>query len=247
MPMQPGQDPPKSVFQGDPDHFQAPRWPARAQQLLDAILRMCRDHLRQPLQACLSQFEQQLFTSADRARNSLEQQKLLTSREQVLRHEAALEARYFAEIKRRIEQIDSTPVAVVRALGNTWHELALVDPGEQELASTLDQIGARGESLHSGVLRDLSYRVAVLVAAPPLEGDGLPISPQSLVQAFQCASLPVQLPVSEQVQLLRSFERNVIRMLTPLYEAVDSALASDGILPQLHNARPLRHPTGRAP
>lgn len=245
MPMQPGQDHPKSKLDADRDYSQGSRWPARAQRLLDAIFRLCNERLREPLHACLSQFEQQLFASADRARSSLEQQQLLTSREQVLRHQVALETRYFAEVKHRFEQIDRVPAKDTHDTGNTWHELTLVDPGEQELATTLDQMGTRGESFHSAVLRDLSYRVAVLVAAPPLEGEALPISPQSLVQAFHSATLPLQLPLSEQVQLLRSFERNVIRMLTTLYEAADLSLVSDGILPQLHNAPVLRHLTGR--
>ena len=230
--MQPGQDPPKSAFHTDREYPQGSRWSARTTRLLDAIFRLCTERLRGPLHACLSQFEQQ---------------QLLTSREQVLRQHVPIETRYFAEIKHKFERIDSVPARVADATGNTWHELTLVDPDEQELATTLDQIGTRGESFHSDVLRDLSYRVAVLVAAPPLEGESLPLSPQSLIQAFHAASLPLQLPLREQLQLLRTFDRNLIRTLAPVYEAVNSALCSDGIMPQLHNAPVLRHLAGRLP
>jgi hypothetical protein len=217
----------------------------RSAQLLEAIFLLCTARLRDPLRASVNQFAQQLFDQADRAHSSFEQQRLMNCREQLQQQMGPLEARCFAEIKQRFERIGMPPAPVSAAAGDTWHELTLVEPGEQELATTLDQIGSRGENLQSEALHDLGYRLAVLVAAPPLEGEDLPVSPQILIRAFHAAALPLQLPLDDQVQLLRSADRNLVRALAPIYAAANTALCNAGILPQLRSAPFLRHAATR--
>ena len=243
--MQPGQDHP-----GSPPHTghrlaPASPWPVRSAQLLEASFRLCTERLHDPLRASVNQFAQQLFDQADRAHSPFEQQRLMNCREQLLQQLGVLEARCFAEIRQRFEHIGMLPAPASTAASNDWHELALVDPAEQELATTLDQIGSRGESLHSEALHNLGYRLAVLVAAPPLEGESLPVSPQMLIRAFHAATLPLQLSLDDQVQLLRSADRNLIRVLAPIYAAANTALCNAGILPQLRSAPFLRHATPR--
>ncbi len=171
------------------------RWPTHAQRLLDATLRLCIDHLHEPLRACLGQFETQLFALADHAHQFGDQQQLFAFRERLLQDHAALEERFLDQLTRKFEQIDDTTTADTDNPGNTWHTLALLDPVEQELATTLEQLGTRGEGRHGNVLYELGYRIAVLVGAPPLEGEALPFGPHALVQAFHAASLPLELPL----------------------------------------------------
>jgi len=220
-------------------------WPVRSAQLLEASFQLWTERLRDPLRASVNQFAQQLFDQADRAHSPFEQQRLMNCREQLLQQLGPLEARCFAEIGRRFERIGMLPASEPAATSDTWHELTLVDPAEQELATTLDQIGSRGESQQLEALHDLGYRLAVLVAAPPLEGDNLPVSPQMLIRAFHAATAPLQLSLDDQVQLLRSADRNLIRALAPIYAAANAALCSAGILPQLRSAPFLRHAATR--
>ena len=221
------------------------RWPARAQDLLNTTLKLCIDHLHEPLRACLGQFEQQLFALADHAHDLGAQQRFFTFRERVLHDHAGLERRLLNQLARQFEQIDEADTTGADHSGNTWHALELMDPVEQELATTLEQLGARGEGRHANVLHEVGYRIAVLVGAPPLEGEALPFGPHALVQAFHAASLPLELPLELQVQLLRGFDRSVIHALMPLYEMVNAQLRNDGILPQLRSAALPRHLTGR--
>jgi hypothetical protein len=243
--MQPGQDHPGSP--PHTGHHLAPAlpWPARSAQLLEASFQLCTERLRDPLRASVNQFAQQLFDRADRAHNPFEQQRLMNCREQMAQQLNPLVLRCFDEIRQHFERLGLPPASAPEATGNSWHELTLVDPAEQELATTLDQIGSRGESQQLEALHDLGYRLAVLVAAPPLEGETLPVSPQVLIRAFHAATLPLQLPLDEQVQLLRSADRNLIRALAPIYAAVNAALREAGILRQLRSVPFLRHAATR--
>src|SRR6185312_6606528 len=245
MPMQPGQDHPGSP--PHTGHHLAPAlpWPARSAQLLEASFQLCTERLRDPLRASVNQFAQQLFDRADRAHNPFEQQRLMNCREQMAQQLNPLVLRCFDEIRQHFERLGLPPASAPEATGNSWHELTLVDPAEQELATTLDQIGSRGESQQLEALHDLGYRLGVLVAAPPLEGETLPVSPQVLIRAFHAATLPLQLPLDDQVQLLRSADRNLIRALAPIYAAVNAALREAGILRQLRSVPFLRHAATR--
>lgn len=226
-------------------HQLSKRWPTRAQGLLDTTLRLCFDHLHEPLRICLRQFDAQLFALADHSSSFGDQQQALTVRERVLQGRSALEARFLDHLTHNFEHIDATPAAADDA-GDSWHTLALVDPAEQELASTLEQLGSRNEGRHAGVLHELGYRIAVLVGAPPLDGEDLPLGPHALAQGFHDASLPLGLPLEQQLQLLRTFDRYVMQTLAPLYETVNAQLRKDGILPQLRSISLPRHLPGRS-
>ncbi len=216
------------------------RWPARAQNLLDTVLRLCIDYLHESLRTCLRQFDTELFASADHSNNFGDQQQLLTVRERMLLDQPALEARFLDVIVQNFEQIDAA-VTTADDTGDTWHTLELVDPAEQELDTALERLGSRNEGRHGNVLHELGYRTAVLVGIPPLEGEALPLGPRALVQAFHTASQPLGLSLEQQLQLLRTFDRYVVQTITPLYEAVNAQLRRDGILPQLRSVSLPRH------
>ena len=221
------------------------RWPARAQSLLESTLALCVDHLRQPLLTCVGQFGQQIFALADHARNFGEQAQLFTLRERVTQDHVAMEDRFFAHLTANFERIDSAASAAADGPEQAWQPLELLDPAEQELSSTLEQLGVRAESRYRDVLGELGFRMAVLVGAPPLEGEALPLGPHGLVQAFHAASSPLELPLEQQVQLLRSFDRGVLDALTALYAAVNAHLGDAGILPKLRRIPLSRHVASR--
>ncbi|MEO5830325.1 MAG: DUF1631 family protein, partial [Rhodanobacter sp.] len=130
--------------------------------------------------------------------------------------------------------------------GKLWQSLELVDPGEQEVSMTLEQLGARGEVRHSSTLYELGFRLAVLIAAAPLEGKWLPMGPYALAQACHAASQELELPLKHQLLLLQHFDQWVIQALGPLYETLNARLKADGILPQLRSIPVPRHIGKRA-
>jgi hypothetical protein len=225
------------------------RWPARTQQLLETCYALCTKGLREPLQRCLGEFEQQLFAMAEQARKPADQQDCLLSRQRVLQDRASFEERFAQRLGMAINELDEAdgePAPTIAA-GKPWHAMELLDTVEQELSLALEQVGARGEARHSGVLYELGYRVAVLVAAPPLEGPALPIGPHALAQACHQASAPLELPLAHQLLLLQQFDRWVIQSLQPLYASINAQLMIHGILPQLRSISLPRHTSKRPP
>lgn len=220
------------------------RWPARAQRSLELGFARCVDWLHEPLQRCLGEFEQQLFDRADHAHHAAEQQDCFVSRQRVQQDRAALEQRFFARIAIAFDTVDDRSRAEQKGTpGETkpWRQLELLDPAEHELSMTLEQFGFRGDARHSGVLSELGYRLGVLMAAPLLEGEALPLGPHALAAAFHHASAPLDLPLAHQLALLQSFDHNVIQAMAPLLDAINAQLQADGILPQLRNTPVLRH------
>jgi hypothetical protein len=223
------------------------RWPARAQRLLEASYKLCVDGLHEPLRQCLGDFEQQLFAQAERARQHTQQQDYFSSRQRVLQDRAQFEQRFNEQIATAFNALDdaatpATATANANATGKTdWQSLELLDPVAQELIAAVDQLGARGEVRHSGVLYELGYRLAVLISAPPLEGIKLPLGPHALAEAFHQASTELELPLAHQLMLLQSFDHWVIQPLAHLYDAINAQLQDDGILPQLRSIPIPRH------
>ena len=228
--------------------FDGASWSARAQSLIEACIAACVEGLQEPLELCLGDFEQKLFSQAERAHRADEQQDCFTSRQRVLQSRKAVQQR-FAEHLNCAFDVLATPVAA-RPNSTTaqpaWQSLELLDPLVQELSMSLDQLGARGDTRHAGALYELGYRVAVLIASPPLEGPTLPLGPHALASAFHQASADIDLPPKHQLLLLKTFDQRVLQALGPLYDKINLQLQSEGILPQLRSAPVPRQVAKRA-
>ena len=224
------------------------RWPARAQRLLEASYTLCVEGLQEPLRRCLSEFEKQLFALAERAHHAGEQQDCFASRQRVLQGRTTFAQRFMERLGNALGEIDRARTAPAAAAANVkpWQTLELVDPGEQEVSMTLEQLGARGEVRHSSVLYELGHRLAVLIGTPPLEGQALPLGPHALAQACHEAGVELELPLKHQLLLLQHFDQWVIQALAPLYDTINAHLQGDGILPQLRSIPIPRHIGKRA-
>jgi hypothetical protein len=221
------------------------RWPARARRLIGEVHALSLQHLDQALRQCLNELEQQLYTHADRARNHLDQQLLFESRLRVQQDRARLQKRFLTLIGNGFRHLgegdgdsDATPSAGLQPL-------SLLDRNEHEQNAALGKLIARGEARNGPVLFELGYRLAVLVAAPPLEGEALPLGPHALTHAFHDATAIIDdLPIEHRLLMLQSFDQTVIQGLNALYEAANDLLRGAGILQQLR-AFPLPRQTPR--
>lgn len=232
--MEAGQDRRPAPASQQPARLSSGRWPVRAQRLLEACYAQCVEGLHEPLRRCLGEFEQQLFALAERARAPAEQQDYFASRQRVLQDRAAFEQRFMERLGTGINELDSGKPAETPTEEKAWLSLELLDPVEQELSMTVEQLGARGDVRHSSVLYELGYRIAVLVGAPPLEGEALPMGPHALAKAFHGAIGELQLPLAHHVLLLQHFE-SLVQSLTPMYAAINEHLQAEGILPRLRS------------
>lgn len=211
-----------------PDHGQ---WPPRARRLIEEVCALCASWLQKPLQQTLDGFDQSLYQHAERSRSHLDQQRYFDSRAILARQRAAFAQAFLDNLFEGFSRLGESPDEPAET--DAHQPLTLLDRGEHELAAALDKLAARGESHNGPQLSELGYRLAVLVASPPLDGIAMPSGPQSLAQALRIASETMELPVEHQLLLLQNFEQVIVGALGSLYGALNTCLLNNGILPQL--------------
>lgn len=207
----------------------------RAQQLIDASLALWLDGLRGPLKRCLGEFERKLFGLAESAHRHLDQQDFYASRQRMLQGHSQFEEHFLACLTASFESLGAATEPSPPASGNPWLSLELLDPADQEKNMALAQLAARGDMRHGTVLYELGYRLGVLVAGPPLEGEALPLGAHAIGQAAQQAGTALELPQAHQVLLLQGLDGWLMPSLGPVYAAINEYLQADGILPQLRS------------
>jgi len=205
----------------------------RARKLIETACILC-DHWAEPtLRLCLDRFDKRLYEYAEQSRNHLEQQRCFDSRHVVKQDRSAFVQSFCAKLRESFERMGEEDEAERAAQALSLQSLTLLDRTEHELTAALDKLAARGEAQNGVLLSELAYRLAVLVAAPPLEGKQLPVGPQNLARILRAASEPMNLPIEHRLLLLQEFENSVGRTLVSLYEGINAKLLGDGILPRL--------------
>jgi hypothetical protein len=217
--------------------------PMRVQRLVADLQSLCAARLEPAWLDGLDALDQALYQQAERSRSHLDQQRCFDSRAMVRSRRAGFLRLVSEHVNQSFMRLGedrevADPLAMTPAL-------SLLDRDEHELTAALEQLASRGE-VHTGpVLAELSYRMAVLVGAPPLEGEALPTSPQNLATAVRQAVPALDLPAEHQVMLVQALERKLAPVLAPMYETVNAYLVAGGILPHLRpfaGARPAHAP-----
>ncbi|HET7329201.1 DUF1631 family protein [Dyella sp.] len=209
------------------------RMSLRARKLIETACILC-DHWAEPtLRLCLDRFDKRLYEYAEQSRNHLEQQRCFDSRHLVKQNRNAFVQSFCAKLRESFDRMGEEDEAERAAQALSLQSLTLLDRTEHELTAALDKLAARGEAQNGAILSELSYRLAVLVAAPPLEGKQLPVGPQNLARILRATSEPMNLPIEHRLLLLQEFENSVGRTLVSLYEGINAKLLGDGILPRL--------------
>jgi hypothetical protein len=217
--------------------------PMRVQRLVADLRGLCGKRLEPAVLDALDALDQALYQQAERSRSHLDQQRCFDSRAMVRLQRASFlrkVSEHLAESFARLgdEREAADPLAPAPSL-------SLLGREEHELSAALEQLTSRGEAHTGPVLAELSYRMAVLVGAPPLEGEALPASPQNLAAAVRRALPSLEMPSEHQLLLVQALERKLTPVLAPLYEAVNAHLLAGGILPHLRafaGARPAHAP-----
>lgn len=206
--------------------------PLRVRKLIETACLLC-DHWAEPtLRLCLDRFDKRLYEYAEQSRNHLEQQRCFDSRHIVRQSRAAFIQSFNSKLRESFERMgEEEDDKAARLL--SLQSLTLLDRTEHELTAALDKLAARSEAQNGPILSELSYRLAVLVAAPPLEGKQLPVGPQNMARILRSASDPMNLPIEHRLLLLQEFDSSVSRTMISLYEGINAKLLADGILPQL--------------
>jgi hypothetical protein len=206
------------------------RQSTRAQRLIGEILSLCESWLHEPLRLCLGDFDVRLHDKAEHTRSHLSQQRYLATRQSLLQGRKMFDQHFIASLRQGFDElgVKQKPTSTSFPLS-----LSLLDSSDHDLVVALDQLVARSEARGGQVLVELSYRLGVLVGAPPLEGAALPLGPHAMTTAFREASKALGLPGNHELLLVQSLEGSLMQRLGPLYEIVNAHLLADGILPRL--------------
>ncbi len=210
-----------------------PRWPERAQRLAGEVAAICDDWLREPLRACLMDFDRRLPEHIGGQGNAVDQQSCENTRRRLVQVGDTFATRFIDHLHAGFVQLGVVSTAPERSTSFGALSLSLLDPLDQALDTELDQIVQRGELRGGPVLVAIGYRLAVLIAAPPLEGVALPLAPRALMGAFRAASSPLEIPATQQLALAQSLDATVIQPVSTLYASVNAYLQREGILPRL--------------
>jgi hypothetical protein len=207
--------------------------PTRARRLIDAACTLS-DHWVEPtLRLCLDRFDKRLYELAEKSRNHLEQQRCFDSRNVIQQGRDGFIQSFAARLRDSFEMMGCAEDEEDAAHSLGLQSLTLLDRTEHELTAALDKLAARTEAHNGSLLSELSYRLAVLVESPPLEGKALPPGPHNMAQILREAGTSLDLPIEHRLILLQVFESTVGGALVSLYEGINTKLLADGILPQL--------------
>lgn len=206
------------------------RWPARTQRLLSELRLLCGDWLHELLMISLDHFEMRLHQQAERTHSHLDQQLYLTTRQKLQNERHAFDQQFIANIGHAFDRLGQP---VPKSSAGPLQTLSLLDPLEHEVITSLDQLVARSEARGGLPQVELGYRLAALIASPPLTGDALPVGPRAMARAFSVASQTLGLPREHELLLLQSLESSLIDGLTSLHKLINAHLNADGILPGL--------------
>lgn len=206
--------------------------PQRSQRLLQELFDICAQWLRQPLQDGLDTFCGHLFDLAEHSRNSVDQQACMNCRDRVLRQRDQFEEHVVDMLANLVEHIGE-PVGQSAGQTSANAPLSLVNIRQQDTAAALETLAVRGTVRGGLALIELGYRMAALLAKPPLEARAQPLGPYAFALALHTSMDRLDLADGQDLYLLRHFERAFSPQLTPLYEKLNAHLVADGLLPQL--------------
>lgn len=207
------------------------RWSGRSRRLIEHCQALSTDWLSRPLRLCLDELERELFALSETAHDPFNQQRHFNVRQRLMRERATLEQRFFEQLALNFGQLGEPPASA--AAEPPDQPLSLVDTDEHAMTVALDKLAARGEARGGAAIFELGYRLAVLVASPPLEGAELPMGPLAVAKALRHAAGAVELPVEHDLMLVRCLEQALLPDLPKFFGALNDALRHEGILPQL--------------
>lgn len=216
----------------------------RARQLLGQQLDECGKLLEPILLGALDDLEQELFRIAEQSSGGQAQHEALEALREVKRARPGFWPYLTSLLEQRFTAVGE-PDASFERTGAPAREgdLTLVDPHEFDETMALGDLSSRTELHASNTLFELCHRYAVLIAAPPLEGDALPSGPHVLATVLGEAARTLGMQASHRKLFYRLCDRRLFATAEPFYARLNEHLKDAGILPHLRSYLPRRAPT----
>jgi len=208
---------------------------ARARRLLEALYAQYAQALADPLKLTLVTLERELFSHAERARNSQIQADLYAEMAKLRERGERFAPRFLDGLAQELGALCEPPRAApsTDASGQPFHALTLVEDKEIDRDIVLNEIARREVSRCNTTLQLLGQRLAVLAARPAFEPEHVPLGPQAACRILREAGDVLELGLDAQLMLYRVFERQVLERYVELIERANILLAHEGVLPGL--------------
>jgi hypothetical protein len=221
-------------------------FPRRVRALLEGVLDYVSDQLDRGLVTTMNELEQQLFKMADQARSSEVQKHCMEALREIKRGRADVTPRFLLALEAALATIKDPPKRdPIADKPITSQTMSLVEDVVMDENTTLNEIASRAEIRNSLPLFLLGQRFGVVAGRPAFDAETLPVGPHALCSMLREAVAALDLN-SEQRQLFyRQFDRSVLQFVGPLYEALNTYLIKQKVLPHLTYVPMRVKPAGR--
>ncbi|HEY0333910.1 MAG TPA: DUF1631 domain-containing protein [Stenotrophomonas sp.] len=208
---------------------------ARARRLLEALYAQYAQALADPLKLTLVTLERELFSHAERARNSQVQADLYAEMAKLRERGERFAPRFLDGLAQELgslcEPRRTTPAS--EGASQAFHALTLVEDNEIDRDIVLNEIARREASRCSTTLQLLGQRLAVLAVTPAFEPEQVALGPHAACRILREAGDVLELGLDTQLMLYRVFERQALERYVELIERANILLAHEGVLPGL--------------
>ena len=215
-------------------------FPRRVRLLLEGVLEYASDELERGLAATLNEQEQQLFKLAEQARSNDVQSRCFEALREIKRSRPDVIPRFLISLEAALARISEPPARVGGLFGTSpstspmvASQLSLVEDGEMDESGVLTEIANRAEVRNSLVLFLLGQRFGVVAGRPAFDAETLPVGPHALCRSLREAVSCMELNLENRLALYRQFDRLVMQRSGSFYEALNTYLAKQNVLPHL--------------
>ena len=219
--------------------------PPRVRTLLDGLYRHAAGWFQPTLTRTMTELENSLFQSAERAGNSGEQQRKFEALRAIKDGRAHVLPRFQRRIESDLAQARREAPAPTppprKPIGATGSPLELLDADVLEENLGLQEIAGKADVRNSQALHAYTHRFAVIAGSAVPASETVPLGPTRLTDAFRYALADIPLDIEHRLIAYRQFDRAVMLELAPFYDRVNTWLAGQRVLPHL------QHPGYRRP
>lgn len=212
-------------------------FPKRVRVLLEGVLEYASDALERGLTVTINEQEQQLFKQAEQARSNDVQARCFEALREIKRGRPDVTPRFLVSLEASLASLRDPPMRgtpfAVHAGAARPGALSLVEDVELDETVVLNEIAGRTEIRNSLVLFLLGQRFGVVAGRPAFDAETLPIGPHALCRAMRDASSCLEINIENRLALFRQFERQVMQHTGPFYEAINTYLIRERVLPGL--------------
>lgn len=221
-------------------------FPRRVRGLLEGVLDYVSDQLDRGLVTTMNELEQQLFKMADQARSSEVQKHCLEALREIKRGRADVTPRFLLALEAALATIKDPPRRPSEPEQPiTSQTMSLVEDVVMDETTTLNEIASRAEIRNSLPLFLLGQRFGVIAGRPAFDAETLPVGPHALCEMLREACAALDLNPEQRQQIYRQFDRSVLQFVGPLYEALNTYLIKQKVLPHLTYVPVRVKPAGR--